>query len=208
MRRQRRLRKHRLSRQKAESPLTDSNRRPPPYHRGHGWARAVTFFLQIEPPRRDSRVRACLRVSKLMYPSRTRGSLSTCKTGNGTNVERLLVAPAFPSVARSGAQIGQHRAHAAMVVRDSLIPSFMKMCLTCASTVFGLRKSCAQIALFERPSAIRASTSRSRSVSTASCLAGRARLTRRATIVGSITHSSSRSRIARRSGRRGWRRAA
>jgi hypothetical protein len=31
------------------------------------------------------------------------------------------------------------------------MPSFVKMCFTWASMVFGLRNSCAQIALFERP---------------------------------------------------------
>jgi signal transduction histidine kinase len=61
----------------------------------------------------------------------------------------------------------------------------------------------AQIALFERPSAISASTSRSRSVSSASFLAGPARFTRRATIVGSTTHSPSRNcSSARRPSRR------
>jgi hypothetical protein len=48
------------------SPLTDSNRRPPPYHL------LITLLLQIAPSRRVGRARACPRVPRLMYPSRTR----------------------------------------------------------------------------------------------------------------------------------------
>jgi hypothetical protein len=83
------------------SPLTDSNRRLPPYHWRfpggtgvHGRARAVTFFLQIEPSRRVCCVRACPRGPRLMYPSRTRGALSVCETedrvrsGNGSTPPR------------------------------------------------------------------------------------------------------------------------
>jgi hypothetical protein len=38
------------------------------------------FFLQIGPSSRVSDARACPRVLKLMYPSRTRGSLSVGET--------------------------------------------------------------------------------------------------------------------------------
>ncbi len=48
----------------SRSPLTDSNRRPPPYH--------ATFCLQIIPSRRAYHARACPRLPALMYPSRTR----------------------------------------------------------------------------------------------------------------------------------------
>jgi hypothetical protein len=51
--------------------------------------------------------------------------------------------------------------------------------------------------LFERPSAIRAGTSRSRPVSWPTGLAGRARRSSRETIVGSITHSPSCTRVKR-----------
>ena len=55
---------------------------------GHGRAFAITFRLQIGSSRRVSRARPCPRVPRLMYPSRTRGSLSVCKTigqhGNST----------------------------------------------------------------------------------------------------------------------------
>jgi hypothetical protein len=49
---------------------------------GHGRTLAVTFFLQIECLRRVLSVRACPRVPNLMYPSRTRTTLSVCKTGD------------------------------------------------------------------------------------------------------------------------------
>jgi hypothetical protein len=49
---------------------------------GHGRPLAITFLLQIAPSRRVWRARACPRVTRLMYPSRTRGSLSVCKTSN------------------------------------------------------------------------------------------------------------------------------
>jgi hypothetical protein len=48
--------------------------------RGHGRALAITFFLQIGPSRYVQHARACPRVPELMYPSRTRGVLSVCKT--------------------------------------------------------------------------------------------------------------------------------
>jgi hypothetical protein len=71
----------------SRSPLTDSNRRPPPYHfRGgtgvHSRASAITFFLQIGNLRCVCRALACPRVPKLMYPSRTRSVLSVLKTHN------------------------------------------------------------------------------------------------------------------------------
>ncbi len=57
------------------SPLADSNRRPPPYH-------PITFCLQFSPSRCVADARACPPMPKLMYPSRTRGALSVCKTDN------------------------------------------------------------------------------------------------------------------------------
>ena len=70
---------------------------------------------------------------------------------------------AIPRISRSAAQVGEHGEHAAVVVRRvSPIPSLSRMWRTCVSTVFGLRKSCLQMPSFEWPSAIRASTSRSR----------------------------------------------
>ena len=68
---------------------------------------------------------------------------------------------------------------------------------TCVSTVFGLRKSVLQMPSLEWPSAISASTSRSRSVSSSSGLSSRGRPTSRATIVGSRTHSPSSMRSQR-----------
>jgi hypothetical protein len=56
---------------------------------GHGRALAITFFLQIEPSRRVSRARACPRVAKLMYPSRTRAALSVQQTKSFGTSERL-----------------------------------------------------------------------------------------------------------------------
>jgi hypothetical protein len=58
-----------------------------PYHfrgstGGHGWALAVTFFLQIGPSSCALNVRSCPRVPELMYPSRTRGLLPSSKTSN------------------------------------------------------------------------------------------------------------------------------
>ena len=69
------------------SPLTDSNRRPPPYHfwvgiGGHGGASAGTFSLQIGKSLCVADVRACPRVLNLLYPSRTRVMLSILKTDN------------------------------------------------------------------------------------------------------------------------------
>jgi hypothetical protein len=70
-----------------QSPLTDSNRRPPPYHfravlAGTAGALAVTFCLHIEPSSRVCRACACPRVPKLMYPPRTRAVLSVSQTDN------------------------------------------------------------------------------------------------------------------------------
>ena len=64
----------------------------------------------------------------------------------------------------------------------------MKICEMCASTVFGDRYIRSPIAALERPSAISASTSRSRSVSSSSGPRARLRATRRDTIVG-IDHA-------------------
>ena len=50
---------------------------------GYGRALATTIFLQIAPLECVSDVRACPRVLKLMYPSRTRGALPVRTTGNG-----------------------------------------------------------------------------------------------------------------------------
>jgi hypothetical protein len=51
--------------------------------RRYGRARSCTrdhVFLQIEPSRRLSIVRACPLVPELVYPSRTRGALSVLQT--------------------------------------------------------------------------------------------------------------------------------
>ena len=64
---------------------------------GHGRARAVTLFLQIEPSRRVDHARVCPRVLKLMYPSRTRGSLSVSKTSNIERGIRAVGQPPTPS---------------------------------------------------------------------------------------------------------------
>src|SRR5215470_2453364 len=58
----------------------------------------------------------------------------------------------------------------------------MKMFLTCPSTVFALRVRRSQMPLLEQPSAIRASTSRSRPASRPRGLAGRARRRSRETM--------------------------
>ena len=50
--------------------------------RVHGWTFAVTFVLQIETSGRVADARACPRLLELMYPSRTRGPLSACRTAN------------------------------------------------------------------------------------------------------------------------------
>jgi hypothetical protein len=62
---------------------------------------------------------------------------------------------------------------------------------TCPSSVFGLRKSRSQMPWLECPSAMSASTSRSRGVSSASGPALRRWLTRRETMVGSMMQSPS-----------------
>src|SRR5918995_1991052 len=69
--------------------------------------------------------------------------------------------------------------------------SFRKMFPTWPSRVFGLRNRRSQMPWLECPSAISASTSRSRAVSWASGPAFLRWLTRRDTIVGSMTHSPS-----------------
>ena len=51
----------------------------------HGRALAITFLLQIRPLGYVSNARACPRVPKLMYPSRTRAALSNYKTANGSS---------------------------------------------------------------------------------------------------------------------------
>jgi hypothetical protein len=56
---------------------------------GHGRALAITFLLQIVPSGRGWRARACPRVHRLMYPSRTRDALSICETGNGPDCASL-----------------------------------------------------------------------------------------------------------------------
>ena len=48
----------------------------------HNWAFTITFFLQIGTSRCALSARSCPRVPKLMYPSRTRGLLSSYKTSN------------------------------------------------------------------------------------------------------------------------------
>ena len=72
------------------SALTDSNRRPPslPWRfsggtGGDGRALAITFLLHLGPSQCVDRVRACPRAPRLTYPSRTRDSLSVCRTYNG-----------------------------------------------------------------------------------------------------------------------------
>jgi hypothetical protein len=74
--------------EETQSPLTDSNRRPPPYHfwsgiSVHARSSPATFILQMRPSVRATDARACPRVLDLVYPSRTRGVLSLCKTDNG-----------------------------------------------------------------------------------------------------------------------------
>jgi hypothetical protein len=49
---------------------------------GHGRALTTTFHLQIVASRCVWRARMYPRVHRLLYPSRTRGSLSVCKTSN------------------------------------------------------------------------------------------------------------------------------
>ena len=75
---------------------------------GHGRARAVTFFLQIEPSRRVDRARACPRVLNLMYPSRTRGSLSVSKTSNIERGIRAVAQPHTPSGTLPDSGRGEH----------------------------------------------------------------------------------------------------
>src|SRR6266498_6026789 len=70
--------------EETQSPLTDSNRRPPPYHfwsgiSVHARSSPATFILQMRPSVRATDARACPRVLDLVYPSRTRGVLSLCK---------------------------------------------------------------------------------------------------------------------------------
>ena len=68
-------------------------------------------------------------------------------------------------------------------------PSLEKTLVTWASTVRGLRNRSLAIPTFERPSAIRASTSRSRGLSASIRLALRFRWMSRRTMLGSITVS-------------------
>jgi hypothetical protein len=49
---------------------------------GHGRTLAITFSLQIGPMTCVANARACTRVLRLMYPSRTRGVLSVYRTSN------------------------------------------------------------------------------------------------------------------------------
>ncbi len=83
----------------SRSPLTDSNRRPPPYHGGSQAVRAGTarhsrscfpanlaFAACLPCPRVPTRAR-------LMYPSRPRVSLSVCKTSNGERGTRAMTHP-------------------------------------------------------------------------------------------------------------------
>src|SRR6266511_3249989 len=62
------------------SPLTDSNRRPPPYHpsvtRVHARASATRFLLQIESLEPEDMSRSTSRVSFLMCPFCVRVSSS------------------------------------------------------------------------------------------------------------------------------------
>jgi hypothetical protein len=69
-----------------QSPLTDSNRRPPPYHfrsgaRVHARSRETQFFLQIATFRGAGMRRETSRVSFLMCPFCVRGVLSVLTTG-------------------------------------------------------------------------------------------------------------------------------
>jgi len=76
------------------SPLTDSNRRPPPYHggsgavlasiAGHSRPRSACKLVSYGSPAVPVRARACPRVPVLMYPSRTRGALPVHRTGPTT----------------------------------------------------------------------------------------------------------------------------
>jgi len=68
-------------------------------------------------------------------------------------------------------------------------PSLLKMLPTWVSTVLGDIQSWPAIAWLDRPSAIRASTSRSRPVRLCNGLSARGRATSRATTSGSITDS-------------------
>ena len=60
----------------SRSPLTDSNRRPPPYHRRKRFPCKSVGQLCVAD------ARACPRVLNLLYPSRTRVVLSILKTDN------------------------------------------------------------------------------------------------------------------------------
>jgi hypothetical protein len=77
-----------LSRQERKGPLTDSNRRPPPYQfravRAYARSFGCTFVLQINPSSRVARARACPRVLDLLYPSGTRDLLSIARTDNAS----------------------------------------------------------------------------------------------------------------------------
>jgi hypothetical protein len=70
-----------------KSPLTDSNRRPPPYHGGfvaytrvHARSHATHILLQIAPFEGPEMRRETSRVSFLMCPFCVRGLLSVLTT--------------------------------------------------------------------------------------------------------------------------------
>jgi hypothetical protein len=78
---------------------------------GHGRARVVTFFLQIEPWRRVVSVRECPRVLGLMYPSRTCVLLSARKTENESDPpdHRPSWSEASTAATNSGGRVAKQR---------------------------------------------------------------------------------------------------
>ena len=93
--------------------------------------------------------------------------------------------PCSASVCRSGAQVRENREHAAVVVRRLLQAELTEDLAHVRLDRLRVRKSVWQMAPFERPSAMRASTSRSRSVSSSSGPDSRGRFRSRETMVGS-----------------------
>ena len=83
-----------------------------------------------------------------------------------SSATRLSRPTRWPASRPAGlAQIGEDGQDPPIVVGAGSSPSFEKIVFTCASTVFSPIASRSQIAAFVRPSAIRARTCRSRSVS-------------------------------------------
>ena len=69
---------------------------------GHGRTLAITFFLQIRPYPRAGLARVCPRVPSLLYPSRTRDSLSVRETSNTCRSDRVRTMNVVEVVFRRG----------------------------------------------------------------------------------------------------------